>query len=121
LCLQIVLPDNLLQDVLRLPVLVTHFIHHNNSGEHIHFREFIAQHYLNHGHQNKDHDQHHDLPFHHGDLNLYQVCFTDALTISYPGDLTGFKIIESKKKIIEKQHFNSSIALFSVWRPPRLA
>jgi hypothetical protein len=111
----------LIQNIVRLPVLVAHYFHHRHTDKHIHFGDYIAEHYADHKHHDKDHNNHDNLPFHNHDLNFQQNIFTVAVLDLFPAILTGYATSNRKKKIISRQHFYSSTALSSIWRPPKLA
>ncbi len=121
MCIQIQLPNDLLQDIVRLPVLVAHYFHHNHTDKHIHFKDFIADHYSDHEHHDKDHDNHNDLPFHNHDFSFQLSIFTIAVLDFFPTLQTNYGLAISKSKIISRQHFYSSTALSSIWRPPKFA
>jgi hypothetical protein len=121
LCIQFLLPNDLLQDIVKLPVLVAHYFHHNHTGKHIHFTDFIAGHYSNHEHHDKDHGNHTNLPFHNHGFNFHQSIFTLAVPDIFPAFLSDYGLANCKTKIISRQHFYSSAAISSIWRPPKLA
>jgi hypothetical protein len=101
---------------VRLPVLVVHYFHHTHSGKHIHFSDFIAEHYTDHEHQDIDH---HNLPFQHN--NLKETSFNIDLLDFYSRALNAYSAPNENNKIISRQYFYASTALSSIWRPPRLA
>jgi len=119
LCIQVLLPNDLLQDIVKLPVLVAHYFHHNHTDNHIHFTDFIADHYSDHEHHGKDHDNHNNLPFHNHDFNFQQSIFTVTVLNFFPTVLSNYGVANRKTKIISRQHFYSSTALSSIWRPPK--
>jgi hypothetical protein len=121
LCIQVLLPNNLLQDIVKLPVLVAHYFYHNHTDKHIHFTDFIAEHYSNHEHHDKDHNNHNNLPFHNHDFNFQHNISTVSLLDIFQTDIPGYATTNPKNKIISRQHFYSSTALSSIWRPPKLA
>ena len=121
LCIHILLPNQLVQDIVRLPVLVAHFLQHTHTDNHIHFTEFIADHYSDHEHHDKDHDNHNNLPFHNHDFNFQQCIFNVTVLDIFSTALPNYGTANSKTKIISRQHFHSSTALSSIWRPPKFA
>jgi hypothetical protein len=121
LCLQFLFPNDLLQDIVRLPVLVAHYFHHNHAAKHVHFTDFIAEHYSNHEHHNEDHDQHDNLPFHNHGLHFQQGIFTVTVLEIFQTGIPDYSITNPNDKIIIRQHFYSSTALSSIWRPPKPA
>ncbi len=121
LCLQIILPNQLVQDIVRLPVLVAHYLQHNHTDHHIHFTDFISDHYSDHEHHDKDHKNHNNLPFHNHHFNFQQSIFTVVILDIFPSFQSNYGTANSKIKIISRQHFHSSTALSSIWRPPKFA
>jgi hypothetical protein len=121
LYIQVLLPNDLLQDIVKLPVLVAHYFHHNHTDKHIHFTDFIADHYSDHEHHDKDDDNHSNLPFHKHNFNFQQSIFTVAVLDIFPTVLSNYGVANHKTQIISRQHFYSSTALSSIWRPPKLA
>jgi hypothetical protein len=121
LCIQFLFPNDLLQDIIKLPILVAHYFHHNHKEKYIHFTDFIADHYSNHEHHDKDHDNHNNLPFHNHDFNFQQSIFTITVLDVFPIILTNYTEANSKKNIMLRQHFYKSSALSSIWRPPKFA
>jgi hypothetical protein len=121
LCIQVLLPGNLLQDIVKLPVLIAHYFHHTHTGKHIHFTDFVADHYSNHEHHKKDHDNHNNLPFHNHDFNFHQSIFTATVPDIFPTVSSNYGATNRKIKMIARQHFYSSAALSSIWRPPKFA
>jgi hypothetical protein len=107
--------------MVRLPVLVAHYFHHNHTDKHIHFTDFIANHYSNHEHHDQEHDNHNNLPFHNHDFNFQPSMFTVAVLNYFSSALPGYGTANGKTKIISRQHFYSSAALSSIWRPPKFA
>ncbi len=121
LCIQVLLPKDLLENIVRLPVLVAHYFHHNHTDKHIHFTDFIADHYSDHEHHDKDHDNHNNLPLHNHNCNFQQNIFTLAVLDIFPTLLSNYDVASRKIKIFSRQHFYSSTALSSIWRPPKFA
>jgi hypothetical protein len=114
-------PKDLLQEMVKLPVLIAHYFHHNHMDRHMHFADFITYHYSNQQHHGKDHDNHNNLPFHNHDFNFQQSIFMVAELDIFTTILYNYCIDNCNTKIISRQHFYSSTALSSIWRPPRLA
>lgn len=117
--MQILLSNQLVQDILRSPVLIAHYLQHNQAGHHIHFTDFIADHYADPEHHGKDHDKHNDLPFHNHDFNFQQSIFSAPVLDIFPMALADDGTANHEAKIISRQHFHSSAALSSIWRPPK--
>lgn len=122
LCVQITLPSDLLHDIVCLPLLVSHFAHHNHHHESISFIDFVVQHYheedLHHDHEDADHE---NLPFHHHDqLTVLQqtiIAFSEIRNYQF----TPFYVENSQESILYQQEFYPSDCSSSIWRPPKLA
>ncbi len=115
ICLQLTIPF-VVKDIICIPILVSHFIDHNNSRV-VTLGHFIEDHYFN-KHQNAKHDEHGDLPFHnHSDFSSNQ-----NLVINF--EIKFFKFIPNyyyfeSQKIAFLQNYFSSRVLLSIWRPPK--
>ncbi|MDI6048970.1 hypothetical protein QLS31_03925 [Flavobacterium sp. XS2P24] len=116
ICLQLTIPF-VVEDSLRLPILVSHFIEHNHNHRAVTMVHFLADHYLNKHHDEK-HDDHGDLPLHnHSDFS-----FNQNLAINV--EIKLFKFIpnyyfkEPQKIAFSQNHFSSRV-LLSIWRPPK--
>lgn len=115
-----ILQASWLQHVFRLPVLVAHYFHHNQSEDHIHFTDFIALHYSETKGYHKD-DQHHNLPFKHQDLTLEQNTISIAV-VDPAFNIPAVEVTkDSKVKIIGSQHYYSFLSHSVIWRPPKFA
>ncbi|MFV8465257.1 hypothetical protein [Flavobacterium sp. LB1P62] len=116
ICLQLTIPF-VVEDSLRLPILVSHFIKHSHNHRDITLIHFLVDHYLD-KHHNENHDEHGDLPFHnHSDFSLHQ-----NLAINL--EIKLFKFIpnyyfKEPQKIAFLQNYFSSRVLLSIWRPPK--
>ena len=119
MCVQILLPNALLHDIVRMPVLVAHYFNHIHSDGHIHFTDFIADHYADNEHHDTDQDDHGNLPYHKHDINFQQHVFSAAVLDILPIVLANYDAINPLTKIISSQHFYSSTELSAIWRPPK--
>lgn len=105
-----------LQQVLRIPLLISHFQEHNSIQKNISFIDFFRIHYLSGHPEDDDFDRDEQLPFRSADI----VIITGAVVIplqSEPG------IINT---IYRENHYqaldqNSAAFLHSadIWQPPR--
>ena len=118
ICLQITIPF-LVEDCLRFPILVSHYLHHNNHHEKLNFSHFIAEHYSE-SHHDEHHNEHENLPFHkHCDctfnqnlalnLEIFQIKFHANFNFKEPN------------KIAFKQNFFQSNVSINIWRPPKIS
>jgi hypothetical protein len=120
LCVQITLPSDLLHDIVCLPLLFSHFAHHNHHHDSVSFTDFVAQHYqendLHHDHEDEDHE---NLPFHHHDqLTVSQtiIAFSEIKHFQF----TPVYFENPVLSIIYHQEFYPSGCSSSIWRPPKL-
>ena len=120
LSLQSIVPTSWLQDILRLPVFIAHYFHHQHGERHIHFTDFVSEHYFNKDHHDQDHDEHQNLPFHHHDCDLHH--FNSFVAIQEPFYAIPFVSTNNKRnKIASEQHFHFRSSFSSIWRPPKFA
>ena len=116
ICLQLTVPF-IVEDSLRLPILVSHFIQHTYNHNGVTLIHFLTDHYLD-KHQNEKQDDHGDLPFHsHSDFSSNQ-------NIALNLEIKLFKFIpnyyfKEPQKIAFLQNYFSSSVLLSIWRPPK--
>jgi hypothetical protein len=121
LSLQMLLPSQLVHDIVRLPTLAAHYFHHKLAEKHIPFTDFIADHYTDHEHHDEDQDNHNNLPFHNHHFNFQQSIFILAATGIFSTALPNYGRPDRKAKTIARQYFYAAAALSSIWRPPKLA
>ncbi len=116
ICLQLTIPF-VVEDSLRFPILISHFIKHTYNQKDVTLIHFLADHYLDKHHDEK-HDDHQDLPFHsHSDFS-----FNQNLAINI--EIKLFKFIpnyyfKEPQKIAFLQNYFSSRVLLSIWKPPK--
>lgn len=115
------LTGNLLKDIVHLPFLIAHYLHHNHSEGHIHFGDFISLHYSHNQHHKKGHNGHNNLPFHHHDSNSLQNNQSPVIAETWITQIAEYKTDNDKNKMITGQEFHSSSALSAIWKPPKTA
>lgn len=118
LTLQLALPFAM-ENVLRLPALISHYFHHHHEHNST-LSDFLADHYTQKPHRDDD-ESHHDLPFHkHSYYTLNQI-----IAIVY--ELRLFEFIkhnykESKDpKLSHFQDFFPASVSLSIWKPPKFS
>lgn len=116
--MQFVLPNVLLKDILKLPLLVAHYFKHSHESVHHRLTDFIAEHYSTHDHEGNNNEDHENLPFHNNGPAAEQSFFVGLLT-AYPKMISDISFKKNHNNIFAKQHFFPSAALSSIWRPPR--
>lgn len=107
-----------LSQLLRIPLLVEHFIEHNQEGNRISIADFFHMHYLEKDHMDADYDKDMQLPFKSIDgNNLLVMAF-----IPY-----GASLIKPKPPLTRSNNFDpyatpfiNDAHLSSIWQPPKL-
>lgn len=107
-------------DVLKLPLLVEHYLDHKKSNAAISFSDFLELHYsgeaFNHSHSAKK-NPHDGLPFHHQttttNLVVAQPILLDFFMKSH------FQIADKKTITDKTNSFTDTLYLCSIWQPPR--
>lgn len=119
LCVQITLPSDLLHDIFTVPLLFSHFSHHNHDDETT-FTDFVVNHYQGEeSHHDEDHDQ---LPFHHHHNQITdatQPMIASLGSNQYAFAFVSFQIFQLNSSF--RQEFYPSDCSSSVWRPPKFA
>jgi len=106
-----------LHEVFKLPVLIEHFLEHNEANQSLTFWEFLHMHYANNNVKYPDYDKDMQLPFksHHACDNFVTV----------------FSLLPNHPQIIQPVYFKKAVfceyqsllipssALESIWQPPK--
>lgn len=114
----VVVPDNLKVQLLKLPYLVQHFIHHNHYDRHnsIDFLDFLASHYNNSTDTDKEHE---NLPFKNSDSNFQNTILVYITTFFAYIKLINHQCSVYKPKLNIKNFCYKFSYLTSIWRPPK--
>ena len=108
-----------LHELVKLPVLLTHYMHHKEENKNLSFESFINLHYSDKKADNNEQDNHQQLPFKsHPEM---------AFATSFIALLPSFEKLEIKvpntqpeKEIIISQNESYSTAYLSnIWQPPK--
>lgn len=108
-------------EVLKLPILIHHFVEHSKETEDVSLLNFLAIHYkgdVKHQHQN-NHNDHNKLPF-----KTIESHFSSVVSIVPPAFIeisTYSKFITGLKIAAHKQQNYASTYLNSIWQPPRFS
>ncbi len=109
-----------LHQLLRLPVLIHHFLDHSNQEPEISFVEFLNEHYSsNQKHSDNSHKDHDKLPFKTLDCSNAHVAlaFVNHSEFSIPTPTTFYdKISSSYYSVIY-----SSTVIRNIWQPPKIS
>ncbi|MEO9209870.1 MAG: hypothetical protein ABI208_02160 [Ginsengibacter sp.] len=102
--------------MLKIPLLVEHYVEHREENNHLTLWQFLYMHYVDdHGTDNKNDKQ---LPF-----KTHDNCVTSISNVFLPSQKF---IITRPVQFIENQHFKTqdsflqSIFLSNIWQPPRI-
>jgi hypothetical protein len=106
-----------LSQLLRIPLLIEHFIEHNQEGNQLSITEFFHMHYFEKQHLDADYDKDMQLPFKSIDENTIQVLafipFGNSLLKAKPLYRKSVKFDAYKSLFIDDAY------LSSIWQPPR--
>lgn len=107
-----------LHELLRLPVLVQHYLEHRTLNHDESFADFLAEHYSNeHGKSNGK--EHHDLPFKSDDCSASHIA--TAFTLPAQTFISSIAIIQ-EKIITDYSDMYYPIAFKSnIWQPPKFS
>lgn len=106
-----------LKELLKLPILVEHFIEHKEKDTSICFLEFLCMHYAHGDVKDADYDKDMKLPFKSAENSHSSVSF--YLPATFKQDFAiHFK--EGKQKFPLYNSNYSSAYLSSIWQPPRI-
>ncbi len=109
-----------MHQLLKLPVLVHHFIEHRHQNQEESLIHFLLEHYNDRSsHCNDNHNDHNNLPFKTHD------CATVHSTVIL-NTISSFVIeepirISRQVAILKDKLFVSSTFLFNIWQPPKIS
>jgi hypothetical protein len=121
LTIGIALPDVVLHQVLRIPVLAAHYYHHITEHESIGAIAFIELHYGNTRHMQTDAHEHENLP---GNKKNQDFQHTQIIPVVLPA--LGLRIIhpdfnaKAEHFATVREHIPSNNAT-PIWQPPKVA
>ena len=107
-----------LKELLKLPLLVEHFIEHKQQDTKISFIEFLCMHYAHGDVKDADYDKDMKLPFKSAENSHSSVSFYLPAANVKQDFVIQFK--ETKQKFPLYNSNYSSAYLSSIWQPPRL-
>ncbi|PTT35446.1 hypothetical protein DBR28_12260 [Chryseobacterium sp. HMWF028] len=105
-----------LYQLLKMPLLIEHYIQHKSLNPEMSFTAFLKTHYDN-PVKDSDHDQDQKLPF-VSHANLLSVVFTINPTVDFYFTEKVSNTRETKKTLYKSIFYNKEI-LNSIWQPPR--
>lgn len=113
-----VLAQTELHQLLKLPVLVEHFVEHRQVNPNITLLDFLKEHYQGHTVVDNDYQRDMQLPFKTADcLTAISFVFEAPFSIVLPAQVAEIK----KEYNLHTGTFASSLALDNIFQPPRNA
>lgn len=106
-------------EVLKLPLLIHHYIEHSQEDNNNSIIDFLAKHYgkdINHHHNDHHHD-HDKLPFKTINVHSVQVVYFQPLFIKFSRQIAGKEL---KTPILQQQNYSNAY-LNSIWQPPKVS
>jgi hypothetical protein len=109
-----------LHQLLKLPVLIHHYLSHHQDEQDKSFLHFLSDHYSSTPeHSDNDHHEHDNLPFKTND------CATAHVSIAFV-NLTPFTIsrpiiFQDKVSPIYNGGFYSASVISNIWQPPKIS
>ncbi|AZA77119.1 hypothetical protein EG359_06670 [Chryseobacterium joostei] len=105
-----------LYQLLKMPLLIEHYIQHKNLNPEMSLTAFLKTHY-DHPVKDSDHDQDQRLPF-VSHASLLSVVFTINSYLDFYSTEKVYNAREVKKPLYKSVLYNKEI-LNSIWQPPR--
>jgi len=107
-------------ELFKIPMMVEHFVEHNEGNKQISFWDFLCIHYANNAVKDADFDDDMKLPFksksHFETTNsINSICFNFNFEVNH---LIPFV---EKSYIISSEQFNNTSAINSIWQPPKFS
>ncbi len=104
-------------EVLKLPLLIHHYIEHTQEDNDNSIVDFLVKHYgkdINH-HHNDNHHDHDNLPFKTINVHSIQVVYFHPLFIKFSRQIAEKDL---KIPILQQQNYSNAY-LNSIWQPPQ--
>lgn len=128
LLLQIVTNNAFAEELIKVPRLITHYLHHTTKHKDTKdFFDFLHKHYSNH-HQTENHSQQHggedndcQLPFKHCGSCCLNVHVPAIGFVPPPLNTHSLSIQVQAANFISENDRIESLDLPAVWQPPKLA
>jgi hypothetical protein len=107
-----------LRELLKLPMLVQHYIEHKAENKNITFLGFLDMHYAHGNVKDADYDKDMKLPFKTITLNASVIAFCQEPNFTFSCTKQIFTTITKQKFPRTSVHFPTSY-LDAIWQPPR--
>jgi hypothetical protein len=110
-----------LHQFLKMPVLIQHFVEHQQKDHSISLLDFLNEHYIHQYIHDEDYQRDQQLPFRHSEccVTYATVCCESPVntTIEFPARIT-----ESKNEfILHDEDSHSLLSVADIFQPPRCA
>lgn len=102
--------------LLKLPVLIHHYLEHHDDDEGVSFVNFLHKHYYEENSHPSPNNEHEKLPFKSHELGFSQATFIYQPPVGF--ELQIEKLI-SKVNIIYSTAFHQTSILSRIWQPPK--
>lgn len=107
-----------LHELLKIPVLIEHFLEHKEENHQLSLLDFLHDHYA---HQDStDDDSEHQLPFKSHPESFYMTSFI-AILPEFPIAEPKMVFEEAKKFDLKRIQFTPNHNLTAIWQPPKQA
>jgi hypothetical protein len=103
--------------LLKLPVLIHHYLEHHDGDAGISFADFLYKHYTEEKPHPSENGEHENLPFKNYDPGLSQTSLLFQSPIGF--ELKAVNPISAKVNISYSEGFYSSSILSRIWQPPK--
>jgi len=104
-------------ELLKLPVLIHHYLEHHGDDAGISFFDFLHKHYNEERSHSSSDTEHEKLPFKNTDIGFSQITLIHQPPILF--EIKTDKPISTKENIIYSTAFHSSSHLSRIWQPPK--
>ena len=109
-----------LHQLFQLPVLIHHFLEHQNREPDESFADFLSEHYSDHqNHSDTDHHDHDNLPF--KTTNCATAHISLAFINHFQFSITRQTVFHDKISPIYNETFYSSAVVSNIWQPPKIS
>ncbi len=105
--------------LLKLPLLIEHFIEHKEENKQITFFEFLCLHYKTTNVKDADYEKDMKLPF-KSQNNLISSITIFHLFPNFDNLFNNIFPFSKKSYVITSSHFITSSAVCVIWQPPKL-
>jgi hypothetical protein len=105
-----------LGQLLKLPVLVHHYLEHHDDDAGT-FANFLHKHYDEENSHPSPNSEHEKLPFKCHDLGFSQATFIYQSPFGF--EIKNYRPVQSKQRAVYSVSFHSSYILSRIWQPPK--